>query len=594
MSKTIFLLSRCMLAAPGRRGNSIEQVIRSYKRCVKELGAGAPFDDFDFLTTLRECDSHLPGVLAAVDRVSELCAGTDSLGLTFNTLLRGKWESGEGLGTHLTPEEVVSPMVKMVLGSIRRRSLLKAKSVEPPLYFGDPCGGTGRFVFHFAKELRKIGFDSSRMNSVVRLYDQSSFSVDLARINFAFDGCSPALMQVPDSLTARELSDEAGRYLAIATNPPFGSGKYAWSEDLTRALGAKILNAIGIGRSGNVCDPAELFVFRCLDLLAIGGVLAIVLPDGVIHARRFKQTLELYENLNRRCSLELLAIVSLPTVTFALGGTVAKTSFLLIRKGTRSQDIPLYVAKCKHIGFKKRGNRRAEDPRGNDLLGISDDYLERKEECGQWVSDWREVDRLMPMMLLHKSTTGPGCRGTPLSSMARIEQTRGQRVESDQRPWYHVSVVDVDDTGLIDVNAASRNRPVTPPLACEEGDVLVSCLNPSIWRVTVIPDLEGDWTCSAEFAVLRPHNDIDPWALALRLHHRDVIERVVSLASGTSSSRQRVSRESLLKDVLVPEISTDPRALFRFSRDRTAFYRSRADESRAFSRLHDGAVRFYL
>ena len=113
-----------------------------------------------------------------------------------------------------------------------------------------------------------------------------------------------------------------------------------------------------------------------------GGVLAIVLPDGIIHAGWFKKTLLCYER-SRGCRLAVLAIVSLPTATFSLGGTVAKTSFLLVRKSKRVGDGRLYVAQADHIGFKKRGNRRVADPAGNDLAKILDDYLYGRELKGR-------------------------------------------------------------------------------------------------------------------------------------------------------------------------------------------------------------------
>ena len=586
MSKTLFVVSRCLLAAVDRCGDTVDEVVRSYRRSVKKLGSAAPTDDFDFASTLQECESHLGRILFTVDRVKALSAGSDSLGLTFNALLRGKWESGEGLGTHLTPEEVVAPMVTMVLHSIHRPLLDQAKSEDHPLLFGDPCGGTGRFVYRLARELREVGFDQVQISAVTRLYDQSSLSVDFARLNFAFDGLVPAFSRVDDSLTAPEVSGERGRYLAIATNPPFGSGKYSWSRALEQALGPEILKSIGIGRLGDACDPAELFVFRCLDLLTDGGVLAIVLPDGVVHARRFKQALERYERIKSQCALHVLAIVSLPPVTFSLGGTVAKTSFLLIRKDRRNRDIPLYVARANYIGFKKRGNRRVTDSNGNDLTAVTSDYLCRSNKQGDWVTQWRQVNRLMPSMLLGKKNRKQV--GTPLSKMVDIAQERGRHVECGDRHWYHISVLDIDDTGLIDVASASGNRPSTPPLACRSGDVLVSCINPRIWRVTVVPEFDGDWTCSSEFAVLRPRGGVDAWELALCLHHRDVMDTVTALAGGTSSSRQRVNRKALVEDVVVPKVDVDPKILARHRKDREAFYRVRMSEYRALARLHEG------
>ena len=211
MSKTLFVLSRCLLAAPGRCDETVASVVRSYERQVAALGVAAPVDDFNLPDVLRECGEHLGHVLAVADEVKALCSGSDSLGLVFNTLLRGKWESGEGLGTHLTPEEVVESMVQMALGSVELAS--DRDTAAGGLLLGDPCGGTGRFAYRFAGELRRRGRTLAQLSAMLRLYDQSALSVDFARLNFAFDGLTPRFERVDDSLTCPTLSEEVADIL---------------------------------------------------------------------------------------------------------------------------------------------------------------------------------------------------------------------------------------------------------------------------------------------------------------------------------------------------------------------------------------------
>ena len=590
MSKTLFVLSRCLLAASERAGETVAAVVRAYESRVAGLGVAAPTDDFNLADTLSECEEHLARILSTVDEVRALCSGSDSLGLAFNTLLRGKWESGEGLGTHLTPEEIVEPMVAMAIDSVT----LPADEDRDVEHFlvGDPCGGTGRFAYSIARQLRRRGYGQARLNTVLRLYDQSSLSVDLARLNFAFDRLTPQFIRVDDSLTSDILSRENGQYLAIATNPPFGSGKYRWTPELERSIGPDVLAAVGMRRTGDACDPAILFLFRCLDLLSFGGALAIILPDGIIQANTFKETLFRYEHA-RACSLAVLSVVSLPTVTFSLGGTVAKTSFLLVRKSRRGGSTQLYVARASHVGFKKRGNHRVADPDGNDLPEIVLDYLHKRERKGKWWLEWRNAERLMPSLLLSDARGLGKAKVAPLSRLARLRQERGRGVRRDTEDWFHVSVLDVDTSGVIDIAASSTNEPATPPQICHAGDVLVSCLNPRIWRVAVVPEIAGLWTCSGEFAVLAPHDGVDAWKLAVALHHKTVIERTVALGGGTSSSRQRVNKAALL-GVSVPEISTGQKEIERYKRDRERHYGLRIREHQAFARLHEGQVRFYI
>jgi type I restriction enzyme M protein len=70
------------------------------------------------------------------------------------------------------------------------------------------------------------------------------------------------------------------------------------------------------------------------------------------------------------------AVVSLPTQTFAMSGTGAKTSFLYLQKKRHAADPqgPIFMAVAEHVGFLKKGNMEVVDPEGNDLLNIAQVY----------------------------------------------------------------------------------------------------------------------------------------------------------------------------------------------------------------------------
>jgi len=593
MSKTLFFLSRTLVTA-ALEPSTLEDgdLPASYRRVRRQLGRGAPADDFDFETVAGECGQHLPRVIDAVRTVLKLTSGTDRLGLAFNTLLRGKWESGEGLGTYLTPEEVVEPMVSMLLDAVGPAALKRIGQGE--FLFGDICGGSGRFAYALARELLRRGLGRTEVEASARLFDQSSLAVGFAKVNFSLDGMRPDLACVGDSLLAEEVSRLAGRFLLLATNPPFGVGKYRYSPPLRSALPTDVLDFIGLRSSVDAADPSELFLFRNLALLAPGGALAIVLPDGVVQSPRFLRALERFES-SARVILSIVAAVSLPAAAFALGGTVAKTSFLIVRRERRPRPESLYVAIAGHVGFLKRGNRRAIDPKGNDLPAIAAEWLSEAPTRGRRVAPWRAHDRLVVPQLLHGIAEAPdGYRGRKLRELADAARVALAKPLEEGIARLHVSILDVDETGLIDVVSASRNQPVTPPLACEPGDVLLSCINPRIWRVAVLPRLDGiEWSCSSEFLVLRPKAVTDPWAIGLALHHPSVAAAVQSMAGGTSSSRQRVAKERVL-DVDVPIDLHGSRALAEHVAFREQWYRVRLREAAAYDRLHDGAEGFDL
>lgn len=589
ISKTLFLISRCLCVAKlGGSASTATELCSKYERIRSSLNGAAPGDDFDFPTVVAECEQHVTRVLEAINKVCGLTAKTDSLGLVFNTLLRGKFEGGEGLGTFLTPEEVVFPTVDMLLKVVNKEKLEHLGGSQ--LLYGDICGGTGRFVHTLARRLEQHGVPRRQLEKAARLFDQSLMAVDLGRLNFLFEGMEPAFERVGDSLVAPQVTALKSRFLLLATNPPFGSNKYRWHRELAESLPYEVLTAIGVRGTGDTADPSELFFFRNLDLLAPGGALAIVLPDGVVQSEDFRDALSVYERV-RKTHLHLAAIVSLPSMTFALGGTVAKTSFLIIQKQEESKDTPLYVAVAHNVGFVKRGKKRADDPRGNDLIKIADEFGTNRPSVGRLVGCWRKHESFVAARLLHALENGTSAhKQTLLADLVEVARDFQKDSGVKTGKHFHVSVLDVDETGLIDILAASKNQPMSKGLECQPGDILVSCMNPKIWRVAVIPKMAGSWSCSPEFVVLRPKMERDPWKVALALHHPSVMVAVQAMAKGTSSSRQRVPKDRVLS-LSVPDIEMT-RQMADYIVWREEFYRQRLREGRTYEDIHEGGSRF--
>ncbi len=590
ISKTLFLISRCLgVAKLGGGASTVMELTAKYKQIRDSLNGAAPGDDFDFSTVVSECEPHIPHVLEAINKVCRLTAKSDSLGLVFNTLLRGKFEGGEGMGTFLTPEEVVFPMVDILLNVVDKTALERLGG-SSSLFYGDICGGTGRFVYALSRRLEQLGLSRRQLEKSARLFDQSLMAVDLGRLNFLFEGMKSTFERVNDSLIASQVSELKSRFLLLATNPPFGAGKYRWNMELTESLPYEILAAIGMRTSGDTADPSELFFFRNLDLLTPGGALAIILPDGVVQSEGFRKALTLYERV-RKTHLHVAAMVSLPAVTFALGGTVAKTSFLVVQKQEEPKEKPLYVAVANHVGFVKRGKKRADDPKGNDLLKIAEEFGTVHPVLGRKVSCWRMHDSFVAARLMHLLDNGPSSsKETRLSDLVEIVRDFGNSPSEEVGESFHVSVLDVDSTGLIDIVAASKNHPMSKGLACRPGDILLSCMNPKIWRVTVVPKIPGVWTCSPEFVVLRPKIPEDPWKIAIVLHHPSVIQTVQAMAKGTSSSRQRVPKDRVLA-LRVPQIDSNLK-LADYVAWREEFYRNRLREAHAYEGIHKGGNQF--
>jgi len=197
---------------------------------------------------------------------------------------------------------------------------------------------------------------------------------------------------VDDSITDEHIDKLAGKFDLIMTNPPFGSGKYddpkglekMRREDLGLELGWKWKAGDHRRRTKlKKADPAALFIDRNLQLLKPGGRLLIIVPDGILcnsgdaYIREYimgTKDEETDEFLGGKAILK--AVVSLPTETFAISGTGAKTSFIYLQKKRHPAEKqgPVFMAVAEHVGYLKKGKSEIPDPAGNDLVEIGDKY----------------------------------------------------------------------------------------------------------------------------------------------------------------------------------------------------------------------------
>jgi type I restriction enzyme M protein len=334
------------------------------------------------------------------ERVSE-----DLLGWAFNTFLRGKYDSSGGLATYLTRKEVVDCIARMAFHDIPDSALWDGFPDYPTFLVGDICCGTGSFLVGALAEMKRRVLQSANYDLDQQLKwlqklkahslfgaDASPGSITKAHINLLTFGASEhRLLRVEDSITDTVVDSFVGRFDLLMTNPPFGKGKYVNPDGLEKMCTGEL--QLGwkwpAGRPErkkklNKADPAALFIDRNLQLLKPGGRLLIVLPDGLLsntgdhHIREYLMGIKDLETGQFHGGKAIVkAVVSLPTQTFAISGTGAKTSFLYLQKKRHPADPqgPIFMAVAEHVGYIKKGNTEISDPEGNDLVAIAEAYV---------------------------------------------------------------------------------------------------------------------------------------------------------------------------------------------------------------------------
>lgn len=261
----------------------------------------------------------------------------DFLGKTFR----------DDLGQYFTPAPVINLMVGILQPTVND-------------FVGDPACGSARMLTHALDYVRKHeyekavaaqGGNSEDINSeeptaeFARFRDNQLFGAELApnvmhvaRVNALMNGAHYADLKIIDSLAPlasitggvmEGLPNNPGFYpgglTLILTNPPFGKKvtDKRVLEDFASRSGASQVK----GKVSKTLTQEIAFLNRCLEYLAPGGRLGIVLPDGVLANSSVQSVRDWVLRWAR-----LKAIISLPQETFAPYGAGVKTSVLFLEK----------------------------------------------------------------------------------------------------------------------------------------------------------------------------------------------------------------------------------------------------------------------
>jgi len=245
----------------------------------------------------------------------------------------------------------------------------------------DPAGGSGGFLTGILRYVRHdiltgSGSEISKQRQLDRhrtrlfMVEMSKRLVKVAKTAMILNGDGHAGMTQGDSLGSYTNFSEnilaqcnKGTPTMIVTNPPFagvGEGKITQKEVLERFALGKVWEEKSDGNlhptENLIADgvpPEILFLERCIDWLAPGGKLGIVMPKGFLDTVTYQSARQYLLN-----SCKLLAVINCHKNTFQ-PYTGVRTTLIIAQKyntgESKNSDYNIFMGFSKKIGQDSEG-----------------------------------------------------------------------------------------------------------------------------------------------------------------------------------------------------------------------------------------------
>ena len=385
---------------------TVQDLFRTYADRYPEV-----FDKHEKIQVGNDCIAEAVGILKDWRLASrdDDADDWDLMGETYEqfTHINLKRQQGQFFTNRL----VVEMMVKILDPQLGQKAL-------------DPAGGSGGFCTAIYRHLRRKVVNTTPPNSSQRdrqiaLIKESVFMVEIAKRLVKIAKC--AMMMTGDGQSGMTRGNSLGSYddldywiksrcnkddstapMVIATNPPFSGQKTeSMISDYT------ILKQYDFGHSCRQDEkgryhfskkdddllqqqaPELLFLERCLDWLAPGGRIGIILPKGFLDNISYEQYRQWL--LDRYI---LNGVVTLHKDTFQ-PDTGVRTCILFITKPKVDEavpdDYPVFMAISQRIGQDSKGNSvyildangKSTGELNHDLNDIADAYNKFKTG-GEW------------------------------------------------------------------------------------------------------------------------------------------------------------------------------------------------------------------
>lgn len=434
----------------------------------------------------------------------------------------------KGLGIFLTPDEVVSSIIRFVSPS---------DSVDVL----DPACGSGTFLIEYLNQ------NSKSKELTIYGIDKSPRMLLLADLNISHYSKVKFEKKLVDSLKENPFGKE---FDFIFTNPPFGVSIDERDYDFSKLSTCK--DAAGYSLKKQTSEI--VFIEKCFQNLKPGGTLAIVIPKSIATNGSLA---------NARSSLGkygyIYGIMSLPPETFASTGTQTTTIVLFAKKfkdeAEKSESGSIALANIKNVGFDSTGRFRE----GNQLIDCPD-YM---REC---ISTGKDVEFVSLIDLPKKSVSFKLLEGAFISKSSQKGRMLSElcdfigtgktpaRCDYAEEGNFLIKVGNLSGAGInweardrnyindIEINKRLKSK---KPLILNEGDILLTSSAHSPVYIakksdiyTGAPDFVGSKNISfvGEIMLVRANQQlISPFLLLSFLRSNETITQIQNMVRGQTA-----------------------------------------------------------
>jgi type I restriction-modification system DNA methylase subunit len=259
----------------------------------------------------------------------------------------------------------------------------------------DPAGGSGGFLTGVLRHVRRTAIaggggaaaDERRLRDLgdrLFLVEASPRLVKIAKAAMLLSGDGHAGMTRGDGLGPYDALDDRirercarGTPTLILTNPPFAGQNEGLVTD------PAILADYAVARLLDGAPPEMLFFERCLDWLAPGGRLGIVMPKSFLDTATYRPARELLFR-----DAQLLAVLNCHKNTFQ-PDTGVRTCVVFLRKLEAGEKPP-----ADHDIFMAISRKIGRDSEGRPIFKIDPDGETTEEidhDLEEILDDWREA-----------------------------------------------------------------------------------------------------------------------------------------------------------------------------------------------------------